>query len=410
MIACRIKLSKTVTSIYFLEIGMPATDTQTAAPLTILKEEENLFRAAVRDFAEESIAPFVASMDENGRLEPTLLPKLFDLGLMGIEIPEAYGGPGGSFFMSCLAIEELSRVDAAVAVVVDVHNTLVTNAILRWGTAEQHAAFLPMLAKRAIASYSLSEADAGSDAFALQARATRQGDQYLLNGRKLWTSNAREADLFIIFANVDPALGHKGITAFLVERDTSGLQVGKSEKKLGIRASSTCELLLENCVVPAANVLGKVGEGYKVAIEALNEGRIGIGAQMVGVAAGALQAAIGYAKTRQQFGKPISSFQAMQFQLAEMATELEAARLMVYNAARLKDAGEPFLMEAAMTKYFTAQMAERVTSKALEVFGGIGYTKEAPVEKFFRDAKIGKIYEGTSFIQLQTIAKQLLTD
>ena len=389
---------------------MPATDTQTAAPLTILKEEENLFRAAVRDFAEESIAPFVASMDENGRLEPTLLPKLFDLGLMGIEIPEAYGGPGGSFFMSCLAIEELSRVDAAVAVVVDVHNTLVTNAILRWGTAEQHAAFLPMLAKRAIASYSLSEADAGSDAFALQARATRQGDQYLLNGRKLWTSNAREADLFIIFANVDPALGHKGITAFLVERDTSGLQVGKSEKKLGIRASSTCELLLENCAVPAANVLGKVGEGYKVAIEALNEGRIGIGAQMVGVAAGALQAAIGYAKTRQQFGKPISSFQAMQFQLAEMATELEAARLMVYNAARLKDAGEPFLMEAAMTKYFTAQMAERVTSKALEVFGGIGYTKEAPVEKFFRDAKIGKIYEGTSFIQLQTIAKQLLTD
>lgn len=371
---------------------------------------ESLFRTAVRDFAEEAIAPFVASMDENGRLESALLPKLFDLGLMGIEIPEAYGGPGGTFFMSCLAIEELSRVDAAVAVVVDVHNTLVTNAVLRWGTLEQHTAFLPLLAKHAIASYSLSEADAGSDAFSLQARATRQGDQFLLNGRKLWTSNAREADLFIIFANVDPALGHKGITAFLVERDTPGLQVGKSEHKLGIRASSTCELLLENCVVPAANVLGKVGEGYKVAIETLNEGRIGIGAQMVGVAEGALQAAIGYAKTRQQFGKPISSFQAMRFQLAEMATEIEAARLMVYNAARLKDAGEPFLTEAAMTKYFTAQMAERVTSKALEVFGGIGYTKEAPVEKFFRDAKIGKIYEGTSFIQLQTIAKQLLTD
>ena len=389
---------------------MPATDTQTAAPLTKLKEEENLFRTAVRDFAEETITPFVAAMDENGRLEPALLPKLFDLGLMGIEIPEAYGGPGGSFFMACLAIEELSRVDAAVAVVVDVHNTLVTNAILRWGTPEQHAAFLPMLAKHAIASYSLSEADAGSDAFSLQARATCQGDQYLLNGRKLWTSNAREADLFIIFANVDPALGHKGITAFVVERNTLGLQVGKSEKKLGIRASSTCELLLENCAVPAANVLGEVGEGYKVAIETLNEGRIGIGAQMVGVAEGALQAAMGYAKTRQQFGKPISSFQAMQFQLAEMATEIEAARLMVYNAARLKDAGEPFLTEAAMTKYFTAQMAERVTSKALEVFGGIGYTKEAPVEKFFRDAKIGKIYEGTSFIQLQTIARQLLAD
>ena len=389
---------------------MPATDTQTVTPLTMLKEEETLFRTAVRDFAEEAIAPFVASMDENGRLEPALLPKLFDLGLMGIEIPEAYGGPGGTFFMSCLAIEELSRIDAAVAVVVDVHNTLVTNAVLRWGTAEQRAAFLPMLAKHAIASYSLSEADAGSDAFALQARATRQGDQYLLNGRKLWTSNAREADLFIIFANVDPALGHKGITAFLVERDNPGLEVGKSEKKLGIRASSTCELLLENCAVPAANVLGKVDEGYKVAIETLNEGRIGIGAQMVGIAAGALQAAIGYAKSRQQFGKPISAFQAMQFQLAEMATEIEAARLMVYNAARLKDAGEPFLVEAAMTKYFTAQMAERVTSKAVEVFGGIGYTREAPVEKYFRDAKIGKIYEGTSFIQLQTIAKQLLAD
>lgn len=389
---------------------MPVTGTQTVAPLTLLKEEESLFRAAVRDFAGEAIAPFVASMDENGRLEPALLPKLFDLGLMGIEIPQAYDGPGGTFFMACLAIEELSRVDAAVAVVVDVHNTLVTNAVLRWGTPDQHARFLPVLAKHAIASYSLSEADAGSDAFSLQARAARQGDQYLLNGRKLWTSNAREADLFIIFATVDPSLGHKGITAFLVERDTPGLQVGKNERKLGIRASSTCELLLENCAVPAANVLGKVGEGYRVAIETLNEGRIGIGAQMVGIADGALQAAVGYAKTRQQFGKPISSFQAMQFQLAGMATEIEAARLMVYNAARLKDAGEPFRTEAAMAKYFTAQVAERVTSKALEVFGGIGYTREAPVEKFFRDAKIGNIYEGTSFIQLQTIAKQLLAE
>ena len=389
---------------------MPATDTQAVTPLTTLKEEEQLFRTAVRNFAEDTIAPLAASMDEKGSLEPALLPKLFDLGLMGIEIPEAYGGPGGSFFLSCLAIEELSRVDAAVAVVVDVHNTLVTNAVLRWGTAEQHARFLPALAKHAIASYSLSEADAGSDAFSLQTRATRQGDQFLLNGRKLWTSNAREADLFIIFASIDPALGHKGITAFLVERDCPGLKVGKSEHKLGIRATSTCELLLENCAVHTTNVLGKVGEGYKVAIETLNEGRIGIGAQMVGVAEGALQAALNYAKTRQQFGKPISSFQAMQFQLAEMATEVHAARLMVYNAARLKDAGEPFLTEAAMTKYFAAQVAERVTSKAMEVFGGIGYTKEAPVEKFFRDAKIGKIYEGTSFIQLQTIAKQLLAD
>ena len=389
---------------------MPATDTQAVTPLTTLKEEEQLFRTAVRNFAEDTIAPLAASMDEKGSLEPALLPKLFDLGLMGIEIPEAYGGPGGSFFLSCLAIEELSRVDAAVAVVVDVHNTLVTNAVLRWGTAEQHARFLPALAKHAIASYSLSEADAGSDAFSLQTRATRQGDQFLLNGRKLWTSNAREADLFIIFASIDPALGHKGITAFLVERDCPGLKVGKSEHKLGIRATSTCELLLENCAVHTTNVLGKVGEGYKVAIETLNEGRIGIGAQMVGVADGALQAALNYGKTRQQFGRPISSFQAMQFQLAEMATEVHAARLMVYNAARLKDAGEPFLTEAAMTKYFTAQVAERVTSKAMEVFGGIGYTKEAPVEKFFRDAKIGKIYEGTSFIQLQTIAKQLLAD
>lgn len=389
---------------------MPATETQTVGPLTTLKEEEELFRAAVRAFAEDTLTPLAASMDEKGSLEPALLPKLFELGLMGIEIPEAYGGPGGSFFMSCLAIEELSRIDASVAVVVDVHNTLVTNAVLRWGTPEQHARFLPALAKHAIASYSLSEADAGSDAFSLQARATRQGDQFLLNGRKMWTSNAREADLFIIFANIDPALGHRGITAFLVERDSPGLQVGKSEHKLGIRATSTCELLLENCTVHARNVLGKVGEGYKVAIETLNEGRIGIGAQMVGVADGALQAALDYAKTRQQFGRPISSFQAMRFQLAEMATEIQAARLMVYNAARLKDAGEPFLTEAAMTKYFTAQVAERVTSKALEVFGGIGYTKEAPVEKFFRDAKIGKIYEGTSFIQLQTIAKQLLAD
>jgi len=376
--------------------------------LTSLPEEEELFRTTVRNFAQQTVAPLVAQMDDTAQYEASLLPQLFALGLMGIEIPEPYGGAGSSFFMACLAIEELSRVDGAVGVLVDVQNTLVNNALLRWGTPEQYAAFFPKLAQHTVGSYALSEAGSGSDAFALQTRATLQGDHYILNGRKLWTTNGRESGIYIIFATVDPGIGYRGITAFLVERDFPGFAVGKVEKKLGIRASSTCELILDQCVVPKQNVLGEVGQGYKVAIETLNEGRIGIGAQMVGIAAGALQAALTYAKNRQQFGQPIAQFQAMRFQLAEMATEVEAARLMVYNTARLKDAGEPFLHQAAMTKYFASQVAERVTSKAVEVFGGVGFTTEAPVEKFFRDAKIGKIYEGTSFMQLNTIAKHLL--
>ncbi len=377
-------------------------------PLTKLREEEELFRATIRSFAQETVAPLVTAMDEASQYDPVLLPQLFDLGLMGIEIPEEYGGAGGSFFLACLAIEELSRVDGAIGVLVDVQNTLVINAILRWGTSEQKASYLPKLSRDTIGSYALSEAGSGSDAFALQTRATLEGDHYVLNGRKLWITSAREAGFYIVMANVAPEDGYKGITAFLVERNFPGFQVGKAETKLGIRASSTCELILDQCMVPQANVLGKVGEGYKVAIETLNEGRIGIGAQMVGIAQGALDAAVAYAKERQQFGKPIADFQAIRFQLAEMATELEAARLMVYNTARLKDAGEPFLQQAAMTKYFTSQVAERVTSQAVEVFGGIGFTTDAPVEKFYRDAKIGKIYEGTSFMQLHTIAKNLL--
>jgi alkylation response protein AidB-like acyl-CoA dehydrogenase len=389
---------------------MGASVTQMVRPLTSLQEEEGLFRSTVRSFAEETVAPLVARMDEEGQYDATLLPGLFELGLMGIEIPEQYGGSGGSFFMACLAIEELSRVDGAVGVLVDVQNTLVNNALLRWGTPEQHASFLPKLTQHTVGAYALSEAGAGSDAFALQTRATLDGDHYVLNGRKLWTTNAREAGLYIIFATVDPHKGYRGITAFVVERHFPGFALGKVEKKLGIRASSTCELLLDQCLVPKQNVLGRVGQGYKVAIETLNEGRIGIGAQMVGIAEGALQAALTYAKDRQQFGRPIARFQAMRFQLAEMATEVEAARLMVYNTARLKDAGAPFLHQAAMTKYFTSQVAERVASKAVEIFGGVGFTKEASVEKFFRDAKIGKIYEGTSFMQLSTIAKHLLAD
>jgi butyryl-CoA dehydrogenase/short/branched chain acyl-CoA dehydrogenase len=379
-------------------------------PLTCLREEEELFRSLVRTFAEETLAPLVASMDEAARYDPTLLPFLFELGLMGIDIPEEYGGAGGSFFMSCLAIEELSRVDGAVGVLVDVQNTLVNNAVTRWGTGEQKNAYLTRLAQDTVGAYALSEAGSGSDAFALQTRARLEGDHYVLNGRKLWISNAREAGIYIVLANVDVDQGYKGITAFLVEREFPGFALGKAEKKLGIRASSTCELLLDECVVPKQNVLGEVGEGYKVAIETLNEGRIGIGAQMVGVAQGALNAAVAYAKERRQFGRAIADFQAMRFQLAEMATEVEAARLMVYNAARLKDAGGPFLQQAAMTKFFASQVAERVTSLAVEVFGGIGFTTDAPVEKFYRDAKIGKIYEGTSFMQLNTIAKQLLDD
>ncbi|MGQ4807474.1 Acyl-CoA dehydrogenase [Candidatus Entotheonellaceae bacterium PAL068K] len=389
---------------------MSPLDTLTARPLTCLHEEEELFRNTVRHFAEDRISPLVARMDEEAQYDAALVPHVFDLGLMGIEIPESYGGSGSSFFMACLAIEELSRVDAAVGVLVDVQNTLVNNALLRWGTAEQQATFLPKLARHTVGSYALSEAGSGSDAFALQTRARLEGDHYLLNGRKLWISNGREAGLYILFATVDPHKGYKGITAFLVERDFPGFAVGKVEKKLGIRASSTCELLLDQCVVPKQNVLGEVGQGYKVAMETLNEGRIGIGAQMLGVAQGAMHAALGYAKSREQFGRPIVQFQAIQFQLAEMATEIEAARLMVYNTVRLKDAGEPFMHQAAMTKYFTSDVAERVTSRAVEVFGGVGFTKDAPVEKFYRDAKIGKIYEGTSFMQLNTIAKYLLAE
>jgi butyryl-CoA dehydrogenase/short/branched chain acyl-CoA dehydrogenase len=387
---------------------MGTSVTQVVRPLTHLHEEEDLFRATVRSFAEETVRPLVMQMDEEARYDATLLPRLFDLGLMGIEIPEQYGGSEGTFFLSCLAIEELSRVDGAVGVLVDVQNTLVNNAILRWGTPAQRAYFLPKLSRHTVGAYALSEADSGSDAFALQTRARLEGDQYVLNGRKLWTSNGREAGVYIIFATVDPSKGYRGITAFLVERDFPGFAVGKVEKKLGIRASSTCELLLDQCLVPKQNVLGKVGQGYKVAIETLNEGRIGIGAQMIGMAQGSLHAALTYAKQRRQFGKCIAQFQAVQFQLAEMATEIEAARLMVYNAARLKDAGEPFLTQAAMAKYFASQVAERVASQAVEIFGGVGFTKEAPVEKFYRDAKIGKIYEGTSFMQLNTIAKSLV--
>lgn len=379
-------------------------------PLTCLSEDEALFRATIRDFAETVIAPLVAAMEETSQYDPDLLPQLFDLGLMGIEIPEAYGGAGGSFLLGCLAIEELSRVDGSVGVLVDVQNTLVNNALLRWCTPEQKAKYLPNMATQTVGSYALSESGSGSDAFALQTRAVAEGDHYVLNGRKMWITSGREAGLYIIMATVDPSKGHRGITSFLVERDFPGFSVGKAEKKLGIRASSTCELILEDCIVPKENVLGEIGQGYKVAIETLNEGRIGIGAQMVGISQGALDAAVRYAKERQQFGRPIADFQAMRFQLAEMATEIEAARLMVYNTARLKDAGEPFLQQAAMTKYFTSQVAERVTSRAVEVFGGIGFTIDAPVEKFYRDAKIGKIYEGTSFMQLNTIAKQLLDD
>lgn len=389
---------------------MGATVMPIARPLSSLSEEEVLFRRNIRHFAEVSIAPMVARMDEAAQYDSSLLPRLFELGLMGIEIPESDGGSGSSFFMVCLAIEELSRVDGSVGVLVDVQNTLVNNALRRWGTPQQHAVLLPKLARHTVGAYALSESTAGSDAFALRTRATLEGDHYVLNGRKQWTSNGREAGLYIVFATIDPEQGYKGITAFIVERNFPGFAIGKVEKKLGIRASSTCELLLDQCRVPAANVLGEVGQGYKVAIETLNEGRIGIGAQMVGIAQGAFDAALAYAKTRQQFGKTLAQFQAMQFQLAEMATDIEAARLMVYNAARLKDAGDPFLAQAAMSKYFASQVAERVASQALEVFGGVGFTQDSPVEKFYRDAKIGKIYEGTSFMQLSTIAKQLLAE
>jgi short/branched chain acyl-CoA dehydrogenase len=379
-----------------------------STPLTLLSEDELLFRDSCRDFAEERIRPLVPKMDEEAKLEPGIIPQLFELGLMGIHIPEEFGGGAGSFFMSVLAVEEISRVDASFGVFIDVQNTLVNNAIMRWAGDEQKRKYLPLLTKSLVGAYALSEAGSGSDAFALACRAADQGDHFVLNGRKLWITNAAEAGLFIVFANASPEQGYKGITAFLVERDFPGFSVGRKEDKLGIRASSTCELILEDCRVPKANVLGEIGKGYKIAIETLNEGRIGIGAQMVGVAQGSWECGAAYAKERKAFGKPLTDFQAIQFQLAETATQIEAARLMVYNAARLKDAKKDFLKEAAMAKYFSSQVAEHVTSLIVEIYGGYGYTKDYPAEKYFRDSKIGKIYEGTSNMQLQTIAKYLL--
>jgi alkylation response protein AidB-like acyl-CoA dehydrogenase len=377
-------------------------------PLTVLTEEERMFQLAAREFAEKEIRPHVAEMDRDGVFRRDLIDKFFAQGYMGIHISEAFGGSGGSFFMAVLAIEEFSRVDASAGVVIDVQNTLVANAIARWGTEAQKSACLSRLATDTVGAYALSEPNSGSDAFALETRARQDSDSYVLNGRKLWITNAKEAGLFILFATIDRDLGYRGITAFLVDRDTPGFSVGKKEDKLGIRASSTCELILEDCRVPRSNVLGEVGKGYKVAIETLNEGRIGIGAQMLGVARGALEHAVNYAKERRQFGKPIADFQGIQFQLARLATDVEAARLMTYNAARLKDAGHAYLKEAAMAKYYCSQVAERVASEAIEIYGGYGFTRDYPVEKYLRDAKIGKIYEGTSFMQLQTIAKLIL--
>jgi len=385
-------------------------DLRTDAPaaLTTLSDEEGLFRDSVREFAKSEVRPLVSSMDEAARFEPSLIPKFFELGLMGIEVPERWGGAGGGVFLAVLAIEELARVDASAAIYVDVHNTLVNNALLRWGTEEQHARYFPRVTSGMLGAFALSEPGSGSDAFALATRADRVGDHWELTGRKFWITNGAEAELFIVFANTDFAKGYKGITGFLVERGFAGFSVGKKENKLGIRASSTTELILEQCVVPETNVLGPVGQGYKIAIETLNEGRIGIGAQMIGVARGALEAATAYVKERTQFGKAIAEFQGVQFQLAQMATDLEAARLMVYNAARLKDAGLAFQQQAAMAKLFSSQVADRITSNCLELFGGYGYSKEYPAEKYYRDAKIGTIYEGTSNMQLQTIAKTLL--
>jgi alkylation response protein AidB-like acyl-CoA dehydrogenase len=382
-----------------------ATATQ---PLTVLSEDELMFRDAVREFAESEVRPHVEEMDAAGQFRKEIIPKFFELGLMGIEVPEKWGGTDGTIFLAMLAIEELARVDASAAIYVDVHNTLVNNAILRWASEEQKARLFPRLTSDVLGAFALSEPGSGSDAFALETKAEEKNGHWELSGRKFWITNGAEAGLFIVFANTDFSKGYKGITAFLVERDFPGFSVGKKENKLGIRASSTTELILEQCQVPAENVMGPVGQGYKIAIETLNEGRIGIGAQMVGVARGALDAATAYVKERKQFGKAIAEFQGVQFQLAQMATDLEAARLMVYNAARLKDAGQPFAQEAAMAKLFSSQTADRITSHCLELFGGYGYSKEYPVEKYYRDAKIGTIYEGTSNMQLQTIAKGML--
>ncbi len=380
----------------------------TPPPLTSLTEDERMFQEAVRNFAQSELPGRALRMDEAQQMDADLISQLFELGLMGVEVPERFGGTGSNFFTSVLVVEELSRVDPSVGVLVDVQNTLVINAILRWGTESQQEKFLTRLAADTVGAYALSEAGSGSDAFALACRAEKQGDEWVLNGHKLWITSGNEAGLFIVFANVDPEQGYRGITAFLVERDTPGFSVGKKEDKLGIRASSTTELVFENCRVPAANVLGEVGKGYKAAIETLNEGRIGIGAQMVGLAQGALDHTVRYVQEREQFGSPIANFQGVQFQLARMATDLEAARLFVYNAARLKDRGEDFLVPAAMAKLYASEAAQRIASQAIDLFGGYGFTKEYPVEKLYRDAKIGTIYEGTTNMQLQTIAKYLL--
>jgi butyryl-CoA dehydrogenase/short/branched chain acyl-CoA dehydrogenase len=377
-------------------------------PLTDLSEDEQMFRDQVRQFAEEKVRPLVSKMDKEATIPRDLIDACFDLGIMGVEVPEPHGGAGATFFMSVLVVEELARVDASLAVLVDVQNTLVNNALLRWGSESVQSRYFPRLASRWVGAYALSEADSGSDAFALSCRAVDKGDHYELTGRKLWITNAAEAELFIVMANVDPAKGYKGITSFLVERSFPGFQVGKKEDKLGIRASSTCELVLDGCRVPKENVLGDVGKGYKIAIETLNEGRIGIGAQMVGVAQGAFECALNYAQERQQFGKRIAEFQGIQFLLAEMATRIESSRLLTYNAARLRDVGESFIKQAAMAKLHASQAAEFVASKAIEIYGGYGFTREYPVEKYFRDQKVGQIYEGTSNMQLLVIAKQIL--
>ena len=377
-------------------------------PLTVLAEDEIIFRDSVRDFAEARVRPLVREMDEHAKIPRSLVDQLFELGVMGVEIPESYGGSGGRFFHAVLAVEELSRVDPSIGVLVDVQNTLVINALMRWGSDDVKQRYLPKLASATVGAYALSEAGSGSDAFALTTRAREDGEAFVLTGRKLWITNGNEADLFIVFATVNPDAGYRGITAFLIERGTAGFTVGKKEDKLGIRASSTCELILEDCRVPRTNVLGDIGKGYKTAIETLNEGRIGIGAQMIGLAKGALEHAIKYTKERKQFGKAIAEFQGVQFQLARAAVELEAAKLAVYNAARLRDAGKPFLTEAAICKILSSEVAEAISSLAVNLFGGYGFVKDYPVEKLFRDSKIGQIYEGTSNLQLQTIAKQIL--
>lgn len=381
---------------------------QLMPPLTKLTEDEQMLKDAAAEFANTIIKPKVEEMDEKAKLDPDLVRQFFEMGLMGIEVPEKYQGGGGTFFMSILAIEEISKVDASAAVFMDVQNTLVNNAFLRWGSEETKQKYLPQLSNEKVGAYCLSEAGSGSDAFALKTQAEDQGDHYKLNGAKLWITNANEADIFLVFGNLNPEAGYKGITAFIVERDFEGFSVSKKENKMGIRASSTCEVLLEDCIVPKENVLGEVGKGYKVAIETLNEGRIGIGAQMIGIAQGAFNAALEYTQERKQFGKAVSEFQGVQFQLAQMATQIESARLLVYNSARLKENGESFLKEAAMAKYHSSEVAENVSSLAIDLFGGYGYVKEYPVEKFYRDSKIGKIYEGTSNMQLNTISKLLL--